>query len=81
MKRDIPPSRAAHAVVKETLAELEGCRPRDLGTLEAVVDVDELDAFGDSRFDRTDGEVESLEFRYCGYSMELFSDRTLYVKQ
>ncbi|QLD89471.1 hypothetical protein HWV07_10700 [Natronomonas salina] len=80
MKRDVPPSQPTHVAVKETIAELEGCRPRDLGTLGAVIDVDTLDAFGESRFDRTGGEVDSLEFRYCGYSIELFGDGTLYVK-
>lgn len=80
MKRDVPSSQRAHVVVKETIAELEGCRPRDLGALEDTVDLEELDAFGDSPSGGAGGEVESLEFRYCGYSMELFSDRTLYVK-
>lgn len=66
--------------MKETIAELEGCRPRDLGTLAESIDVEELDTFGDSPSDSGDGEVGSLAFRYCGYSVELFSDRTLYVK-
>lgn len=81
MKRDVPPSQPVHVVVKETIAELEGCRPQDLGTLEKSIDVEELDTFGNSLFDSAGGEVESLGFRYCGYSIELFSDRTLYVKR
>ena len=81
MKREVPQSRSAQVFVKETIAELEGCRPRNLGTLEESVDVAELDTFGSSRFDGAGDEVESLGFRYCGYSMELFGDRTLYVKR
>lgn len=79
MKRYADPSRPAAATVKQAVAEVEECDPTHLGTLSAAVDTDELNgvvAMPSSR----EGPQDSIQFRYCGYSITAFSDHWIHIE-
>ncbi len=69
------PSQQPTMSVKQAVATLEECQPDQLGTLSAVVDINELVRVLDPPSDR-----ESVVFRYCGYSVEVTSDRRIRVE-
>lgn len=78
MEERIDPSHAPATAVRRTLADLERCRPDQLGDLESVVDVDELNGFVDPSRDETD-DVETMAFLYCGYQVAVRNDGTLLI--
>lgn len=80
MKRQIGPSDSPVAAVKHVIADLEGCRPEQLGTLDLVIDTDELNAFTEMTPHGSTERVRSLVFQYCGYSVAVYSDRFLHVE-
>jgi hypothetical protein len=64
--------------LRAEIADLEGCRPEQLGMLETAVDLDELNELVESP-----GAAEgrrSLSFRYCGYQVAVTSDRGVVVQ-
>lgn len=79
MERNIPPSKSPEIVTKQTVAELEGCQPSELGTLSEVVDIDELNSLGPPSPMETENETASIGFSYCGYTIEFNSNRTLSI--
>lgn len=59
------PSRA----VQRTIANQEECATTQLGRLTEAVNVDRLDDLRDP----------PIEFRYCGYHVEVTADRTVHT--
>jgi len=78
MKQKVALSESPDVVVRQTIAELEGCQPSQLGTLSEVVDIDELNSLGSSPVESEKTTV-SIKFEYCGYSIEFDSNRTLCI--
>ncbi|MFB9807907.1 HalOD1 output domain-containing protein [Haladaptatus pallidirubidus] len=72
MRRSIP---TADYECKASSGYIRECQPDQLGTLSAVVDINELVRVLDPPSDR-----ESVAFRYCGYSVEITSDRRIRVE-
>lgn len=77
MEDRIDPSQAPATAVRRAIADLERCRPEQLGHLESVVDVDELNGFVDPS--RETGDVETMAFTYCGYQVAVRNDGTLLI--
>lgn len=80
MEQNVSPSKSPEAAVKEAVAELEECRPSELGTLSEVVSIAELNSLGSSSLSSREDEIESITFDYCGYSIEFDSNRTLSIQ-
>lgn len=79
MKHHVRASESAGAAVKRVVAGLEECRRSELGTLEQVVAVEWLDTVVESAPPDAEG-VRRIVFQYCGYSLEVASDRTIHVE-
>lgn len=79
MEQYIEPDQSVSTILKEAIAELENCRPAQLGTLETVVDIDKLDAIVDSGPLERREDDPPLEFRYCSYLVTVSTDRTLSI--
>lgn len=77
MEERIDRSSTPAVAVRRAIAGLERCRPEQLGDLESVVDVDELNELVDAP---TGDDVESIVFPYCGYLVSVGSDRTLLIE-
>lgn len=78
MEERIDPSQPPAVAVRRTIADLERCRPEQLGHLESVIDVDELNGFVDQSNVGTD-DVETMAFTYCGYQVAVRNDGTLLI--
>lgn len=80
MKNRIERSESAAAGVRRAVAELERCRPEQLGDLEAVVDLVELESIVDGTAGSQADEIQSIAFPYCGYLVVVRSDRTILIE-
>lgn len=78
MEQRIDPSTEPATAVRRTIASLERCRPEQLGNLESVVNVDDLNGFVDPSREGT-GDVETIAFTYCGYQVAVRDDGTLLI--
>lgn len=76
MEQRIDRSRSPAAAVRRAVADLEQCRPDQLGRLESVVDVDELNGIVE---EAGHDDTRTIVFPYCGYLVAVRSDRTLTV--
>lgn len=73
--------RSPAAAVRQAIATLERCRPDQLGDLDSVVDVDELNAIVDPPSgEGGDDDGRSFLFAYCGYAVAVHSDGTIQVE-
>lgn len=79
MEKYADPSQQPSMSVKQAIAALEECEPDQLGTLNAAVDIDELIWVLDPPSERGKSQ-ESIVFRYCGYSVEVASDRRIRIE-
>lgn len=79
MKQVVKPSELASTAVKRVIADLEECKPSQLGTLSQQVNIDELNAIIDSSPHDGEEKPQSITFRYCGYAIEVYSDRTVHI--
>lgn len=80
MEERIDRSSTPAVAVRRAIAGLERCRPEQLGDLESVVDVDELNELVDAPTGDGPDDVESIVFPYCGYLVSVGSDRTLLIE-
>lgn len=80
MEERIDPSRQPATAVRRAIAELERCRPEELGNLASVVDIDELNELVDQGAGAGTDDVESILFTYCGYLVAIRSDGTLVIE-
>lgn len=80
MEERIDPSHPPATAVRRAIADLEQCRPEQLGNLESVVDIDELNEFVDSPTGSGPDETESIVFTYCGYLVAVRNDGTLLIE-
>ena len=79
MEQNVASSKSPEIAVKQAVAELEGCQPSELGTLSEVVNIDELNSLGSSSPTEKEDKIVSINFEYCGYSIEFDSNRTLTI--
>lgn len=79
IERTVSASESTGTAVKRMIAELEECELSHLGTLSQAVDVDRLESLVASS-PSGDGDSQSIQFRYCGYAVEVWSDRTVTVE-
>lgn len=80
MERTIPSDTQPSNYIRAVIAELEECNPAQLGALNKVVDIDELNTLPNPPPDRSSEESKSIRFWYCGYQIELNSDRILHIE-
>lgn len=79
MVTNVKSNESASRAVKRLIAQSEDCRPSQLGTLKAVVDVNELAEKIESSPSDQETCTRPLIFQYCGYSVEVRSDRTISI--
>jgi hypothetical protein len=81
MEREVQHMESVETAVKRVIAEVEECRPTQLGTLQDVIDIEELEELVDSPPQESEEHTQSFSFRYCGHPVTVHSDRTIVIKR
>lgn len=81
MEREVQHTESVETAVKRVIAEVEECRPTQLGTLQDVIDIEELEELVDSPPQESEEHTQSFLFRYCGHPVTVHSDRTIVIKR
>ncbi|MDT3436761.1 HalOD1 output domain-containing protein [Haloarcula sp. 1CSR25-25] len=81
MEREVQHTESVETAVKRVIAEVEECRPTQLGTLQDVIDIEELEELVDSPPQESEEHTQSFSFRYCGHPVTVHSDRTIVIKR
>jgi len=81
MEHEVQHTESVETAVKRVIAEVEECRPTQLGTLQDVIDIEELEELVDSPPQESEEHTQSFSFRYCGHPVTVHSDRTIVIKR